>query len=256
MVGTETYDKLVKFVRMTFKEYERNHPQWRNPFIGIDSPKNIRYQVRDALPEEEVIKIFSPGVLRDSMEVAVCSVMFLAGLRRSEIFALRSEDLDWHTPKITVRHAWQNFSLKRRVMGPPKNKKIRFAPFDKTLQDAISKLWEENGQHEYVFSYPDGTTPGPSWIKGRFKKWLKRAGIELRGRQIVPHSSRHSLASMLENRKVPLRPIQELLDHASLKTTKVYLHSTDRTLRDIGKLIDDAIENPAENEKDRYAMLS
>jgi hypothetical protein len=34
----------------------------------------------------------------------------------------------------------------------------------------------------------DGTTPGSSWIKGRFKKWLARAGIELKG-QMINHQS-------------------------------------------------------------------
>jgi integrase len=244
MMGTETFDKLVKFVRMAFKEYGKERPFWRNPFQNIDPPKNILHQDRDALPEEEMLKLFQPGVLQDTLELAVCAVMFLAGLRRSEIFALRPEDLDWFTPKITVRYAWQNFNLRRRVLGPTKSKKPRVAPFDSTLQDAIKKLWSENGQHEFVFSFKDGTTPGPSWIKGRFKKWLARAGIELKGRQIVPHSSRHSLASILADRAVSLRYIQDLLGHSDLKTTKGYLHSTDKTIRDIGSKINAAMDGP------------
>jgi integrase/recombinase XerD len=244
MMGTETFDKLVKFLRMAFKEYGRDRSYWQNAFLSIDPPRNIKHEDRDALPEEEVLKLFLPGVLRDPMEIAVCAAMFLAGLRRSEIFALRSEDLDWYTPKIAVRLAWQNFNYQRRVMGPTKSKKERLAPFDLTLQDAIKRLWEVNGQHEFVFAYKDGTTPGPSWIKGRFRKWLDRAGIELKGRQIVPHSSRHSLASILEERGVSLRYIQDLLGHSDLKTTKRYLHSTDKTIRDIGSKIDAAMEAP------------
>jgi integrase len=184
MMGTETFDKLVKFLRMAFKEYGRSRPYWHNAFQSIDPPKNITHQDRDALSEEEVVTLFSPGVLRDAMELAVCSAMFLSGLRRAEIFALRPEDLDWHTPKIMVCRAWQNFNYKRRVLGPTKSKKNRLAPFDEVLQEAVKKLWEENGRHEFVFAFKDGTTPGPSWIKGRFKKWLSRAGIELKGRQI------------------------------------------------------------------------
>jgi hypothetical protein len=56
------------------------------------------------------------------------------------------------------------------------------------LQEAIKKLWEENGKHEYVFSFANGKTPGPSWTKCRFKKWIARTGINLNGRKIVPHS--------------------------------------------------------------------
>jgi integrase len=192
--------------------------------------------------EDEVVTLFGDGVLKDTMELAVCSVMFLSGLRRSEIFALKPEDLDWHTPKIMVRRAWQKFNYKDRQIGPTKGKKERKVPFDAVLQDAITKLWEENGEHEYVFSFKNGKTPGPSWIKGRFKKWIARAGIQINGRKIVPHSSRHSLASMLEARGLSIRYIQELLGHSDLKTTKGYLHSTDKTIRDIGEKIDDAIQ--------------
>jgi len=248
MMGTETYVKLVKFVRMAFKEYGKERPYWRNVFHYIDPPKDIEYRERDAMQEDEVLKLFGPGVLLDTMELAVCAALFWAGLRRSEVFALRPIDLDWHTPKIVARRAWQNFSYKRRKMGPPKGKKERDLPFDEILQKAIKKLWEENGldgKQEFVFAYADGTTPGPSWIKGRFKKWISRAKIELKGRTIVPHSSRHSLASILEDHGVPLRHIQELLGHASKKTTKRYLHSTDKTIREIGKKLDTVSEPPA-----------
>ena len=250
MVGTESFAKLVKFVRMAFREYGRTRPYWYNVFSGIDAPE-YESRERDAMFEDEVLKLFYPGVLLDTMELAVCSAMFLSGLRRSEVFALKPEDLDWRTPKIMVRRAWQNFSLKKRKMGPPKGKRPRAAPFDQILQDAIKKLWEENGEHEFVFSFWDkkkkqAYTPGPSWIKGRFKKWLARAEIKLDGRELVPHSARHSLAVMLEARGVSLRHIQELLDHRSKKTTKGYLHSTDKTIRDIGNEINGVMEKKPE----------
>ncbi|MDR1930997.1 MAG: site-specific integrase, partial [Treponema sp.] len=108
------------------------------------------------------------------------------------------------------------------------------------LQNAIKKLWDENGRHEFVFAEKNGKAIGPSWIKGRFKIWLERAGIELGGRRIVPHSSRHSIASLLEALGVSLRYIQEFLGHSDLKTTKGYLHSTEKTIRDIGRKISEA----------------
>jgi integrase len=241
MSGTRTFAGIIIFLRMTFKEYQRKNRKWNNPFLYIEPPM-YKSMTRDALPEDEMLKLFEPGVLIRTMELAVCAVMFLSGLRRSEIFALKPEDLDWVTPKITVRRAWQNFDNKKKmVLGPPKGKKERVAPFDPVLQEAIKKLWEENGQHEFVLCWKDGKTPGPSWIDFNFKHWLKRAGIELGGRRIVPHSSRHSLASLLEARGVSLRYIQELLGHSDLKTTKIYLHSTEKTIRDIGMKITDDV---------------
>ena len=89
---------------------------------------------------------------------------------------------------------------------------------------------------------------GTNWWKRHFSKWLKRAGIELSDRNIVSHSSRHSLASMLEEKGVSIRYIQDLLGHSDLKTTIIYLHSTEKTIRDIGRKISETMEqNPEEN---------
>ena len=253
MSGTRTFAGVVIFIRMAFKEYQRKNRNWHNPFLYIEPPV-YKTKTRDALPEDEVLKFFEPGVLKRTMELAVCAAMFLSGLRRSEIFALKPEDLDWHTPKMTVRRAWQNFDNKnKKVLGPPKGKRERIAPFDPVLQEAIKRLWDENGKHEFVMSWKNGKIPGPSWIDFNFKRWLKRAGIELGGRRIVPHSSRHSLASLLEERGVSLRYIQELLGHSDLQTTKIYLHSTEKTIRDIGRKISEVMENglPTQEEERR-----
>jgi len=241
MSGSRTFAGVIVFVRMAFKTYQRKNSKWLNPFQNIDPPvyKSI---TRDALPEDEMLRLFYPGVLKRTMELAVCAAIFLSGLRRSEVAALKPEDLDWHTPKITVRRAWQNFNTRNRVLGPPKGKKARIVPFDPILQEAIKKLWEENGKHEFVFCWKNGKTIGPSWIICNFKKWLARASIELNGREIVPHSSRHTLASLLEEKGVSLRYIQELLGHSDLKTTKVYLHSTEKTIRNIGEKISESMK--------------
>jgi integrase len=130
---------------MAFREYQKKNRRWFNPFQYVNPPV-INNGTRNALPEDEMLRLFGPGVLQDTMELAVCACMFLSGLRRSEIFALKPECLDWRTPKIMVRRAWQNFDRANKVLGPPKGKKERKAPFDPVLQEAIRKLWEENGQ--------------------------------------------------------------------------------------------------------------
>jgi len=243
MGGTRTYKGVLGFVRMAFNNYQKKNRKWINPFAHIDPPVHESEQ-RDALSEDEVVRLFEPGVLESTLELAICAAMFLSGLRRAEIFVLKPEDLDWKTPKITVRRAWQKFESRSRVMGPPKGKKERKAPFSPILQEAIKKLWEENGQHEYVMSKKDGETPKGSWIKLRLNRWINRSGIELGGRKIVPHCSRHSLASILEVRNVPLRYIQELLGHKDLKTTIGYLPSTEETFRAVGERISEAMEKP------------
>jgi integrase len=252
--GTRTSAGVIIFIRMTFKEYQKKHKRWLNPFQDLDPPQ-LNTGERDALPEDEVLKLFAPGVLRNPMEIAVCAIMFLSGLRRAEIAALKPDCLDWVTPKITVKNTWQKYDNKSRLYGPTKSKKERDAHFDLILQQAIKKMWEMNGRHEYVFCHPDGSILKPSWIRHQFPEWLKRAGIELGGRKIVPHSARHSLASLLEERGISLRYIQEMLGHSDLKTTKRYLHSTEATIRTIGKKINEAMQQGAEKNVIEFKKL-
>jgi len=103
MIGTRTFVGIIVFMRMTFKSYQKRNRHWINPFQFLPAP-TYDSVIRDILPEEEVIKLFMPGVLTNTMELAVCGAMFLSGLRRSEIYALKPECLDWHTPKIKIKN--------------------------------------------------------------------------------------------------------------------------------------------------------
>jgi len=255
LAGSRTFSGVLSLMRLAFKQYKKKIKKWFNPFEDLDSPVYNKKSF-DALPEDEMLKLFKPGVLTSTLELAVCATMFLSGLRRGEIYALRPEDLDWNTPRILVKHAWQKLTRKGRKISTTKGKKERIAPFDPLLQQAIKKLWEENGQHEFVFCHKDGKLIGISWWRRHFLKWLDRAGIELDGRRIVPHSSRHSLASLLEDRGESLRHIQELLGHSDLKTTKIYLHSTEKTIRDVGLKIRDAMENGQSEKDDEHNIVT
>jgi integrase len=139
MSGSRTFAGVIIFVRMAFKTYQRKNRGWLNPFKNVDPP-SYKSITRDAMPENEVLKLFYPGTLKRTMELAVCAAIFLSGLRRSEVAALKPEDLDWNTPKITVKRAWQDFDSRNRVLGPPKGKKIRKVPFDPILQEAIKNF--------------------------------------------------------------------------------------------------------------------
>jgi integrase/recombinase XerD len=208
---------------------------------------------RAYLTEEEMLMFFNPGVLKTTLELCVCAGLYLAGMRRAEVFALMPEDLDWATPKLNLCRAWQDFDSGGKVLGPLKEKKPREAPFDPVFQEAIKKLWEENGKHEFVISFKKpirgSMIPGPFWLKKHFKQWIERAGINLNGRNITPHSSRHSLASLLENRGVALRYIQEMLGHSKLETTKIYLHTPDNIIREMGSKIMEAKNEQKQKEE-------
>ncbi|MDR3338238.1 MAG: site-specific integrase [Treponema sp.] len=184
-------------------------------------------------------KLFEPGIISDALDRALAADMLWAGLRRGEIYGLKPEDLNWKIPRIIIRNAWQRYdSPKARSLGDPKWHKVREIPFPVQLQTAIKELWEANGEHEFVFTDKEGKLPGANNCRRWLPRWIKAAGIDLGGRDIVPYGSRHSLVSALEKDEAP-RQIQEMLGHSDWKTTRRYLHDTAGHINKMGRKIDD-----------------
>ena len=68
------------------------------------------------------------------------------------------------------------------------------------------------------------------------RRLTKHAAADLLKKRVTPHMFRHTFASMLLENNVDLKVIQELLGHASISTTQIYIHLTTGKLRDVLKL--------------------
>lgn len=74
---------------------------------------------------------------------------------------------------------------------------------------------------EYVCLNPDGSIIKPDYVTRHFPLLLKNSGL----RHIRFHDLRHSCASLLLARNVPMKAIQEWLGHSDFSTTaNVYAH--------------------------------
>ncbi len=93
----------------------------------------------------------------------------------------------------------------------------------------------------FVFCKKDGTKYCGNYVSRKFKNACKAAGLE---KEIHFHSLRHSFASNLAQKGVPLYTIKELLGHSSITTTEIYSHLNMDSLREAIKKLDSPHPGP------------
>lgn len=150
------------------------------------------------------------------------------GLRQGELLALRWEDIDLTAGRLTVRHA-----VSRGVIGTPKNGRTREVPLsDEAL--AVLRGLSSRFRGDFVFCTPEGRMLTKGECKWPLWSACKRAGVQRAGWHVL----RHSFASHLVMRGVPIKAAQELLGHADIGMTMRYAHLSPDVRRDAVQLLD------------------
>ncbi|MDR1278166.1 MAG: tyrosine recombinase [Treponema sp.] len=158
------------------------------------------------------------GILWPVRDKALILVMYSAGLRISELVSLSLKSLEADLGGA-------------RVIG--KGDKERYVFFSGEAKESLEEYLLER-KSRVKAAGPDGaaptdkvfvnrrggaiSVPGVRWI---ITKYAERSGL---GKNIHPHSLRHSFATHLVNSGCDVRVVQELLGHASISTTQRYTH--------------------------------
>jgi integrase/recombinase XerD len=154
---------------------------------------------------------------------AVLSVAYGAGLRASEVVALKVSDID--STRMTLR------------IEQGKGRKDRYAMLCPVLLERLRAWWRSGHANGKML---DGgwLFPGQNPINPMTTRQLNRichaaataAGIDKR---VSMHTLRHSYATHLLEQKVDIRIIQVLLGHKRLETTALYTQVATKVLREV-----------------------
>jgi site-specific recombinase XerD len=172
------------------------------------------------LSTEEVRRLFS--VVENLKHRCILKMIYGGGLRLSEVCHLRIEDV--HTDRLQLF-----------VYGG-KGKKDRYTTLPKSL---LTELEQYKQQYRPIYWLFEGQTGGAYSVRSVqavLKGAVQRSGVNPRA---TVHTLRHSYATHLLERGTSLRHIQELLGHASSRTTERYTHVTSAERRRIGSPLDD-----------------
>ena len=140
------------------------------------------------------------------------------GLRIGELLALQWDDLDLIAGRVLVRQA-----VACEQLGSTKNDQTREIPLSRKTTAMMRQARHLRGP--WVFCDAKGrrlTRSGTKWPL--YRAW-RRAGLARADKKVLGwHVLRHTFASHLVMRGVPLKVVQELLGHATIEMTMRYAH--------------------------------
>lgn len=158
------------------------------------------------LNRSELKELFSaPLLLKQRI---VLTLIYSAGLRGQEVINLKLGDVDFERMTIHIRQS--------------KYKKDRILPLSKNMAIGLQKYLKAENPHVWLFNgkQPDSqySMRGLSWV---FRENLKKTSIK---KKVNLHSLRHSYATHLLEEGINIVTLKELLGHAEITTTMIYLH--------------------------------
>ncbi|MBI4387704.1 MAG: tyrosine recombinase XerD, partial [Candidatus Omnitrophica bacterium] len=172
------------------------------------------------LTSQEVEKILAaPNARTDdgSRDRAILELLYGCGIRVSELVNLKKENVNLEAGFL-------------KCIG--KGNKERVVPLGKMAKEAIESYLNraaKSNKKESDQLFPSRKKKDQvsrQLIWSLIKKYAKKARI---GKNITPHTFRHSYATHLLEGGADLRVVQELLGHADISTTQIYTHvSKDR----------------------------
>jgi site-specific recombinase XerD len=180
----------------------------------IPYPRRVAQRLPDVLTGREVERILAS--IESLKHRAIIMTAYGAGLRVSEVCALRVGDIDSQRMVIHVRQG--------------KGKRDRFVMLAERVLHVLREYWcKERPTRPYLFP---GDSPGRcisiSAVQKALTRAARRAGLTKR---VSPHVLRHSFATHLLELGTDLRVIQTLLGHGSISTTLRYTRVSGGHLR-------------------------
>jgi integrase/recombinase XerD len=222
-MSPRTQARIISGIRSFYMFLQLEHIIEIDPSELLESPK-LPSKLPDILSFSEIERMIA-GIDRSTSEgernVAILEVMYSSGLRVSELVGL----------KISQVYFAEEYL---RIIG--KGNKERLVPIstaalertENYLKNVRVHIPVQRGHEDILFLNRRGAGLTRTMVFLIVKKAAADANIR---KNISPHTLRHSFATHLVEGGADLRAVQEMLGHASIITTEIYVHMSSDYLR-------------------------
>ncbi len=196
-----TYDQTIYIGKQVRKE------------LDIKQPKK-RKNVIQRLSKDEEQKLIKQAYQEKSSYGLLLKTLFLTGARVSEFVSIKAEDFYFDELMILIQKG--------------KGGKSRYVPILPELAQEL-KTHLSGRKVGYIFESNRHTKFTPRRIQQIVKQTAEQAGIT---KKVHPHLLRHTVATFLLEKGMPLEQIQKFLGHSKIETTQIYAESSTEMMKE------------------------
>lgn len=220
----------------------------RNVTDSVDIPQASSKAVQTW--DENELGIFLDAA-KDTAYYALFYTALFTGMRRSELLALRWQDIDLIMGQVSVSRGLHRLRDGSSIFTKPKSaKSYRTIALSPSAVLTLKEHWEAQvaqaamlglsiSNESLVFSTYDGKPLRPNTISRAWSNLAAKAGI----RVIRFHDARHTHASLLLKQGIHPKVVQERLGHSTISTTlDIYSHVTPGLQEAAAKRFDDVMQ--------------
>jgi integrase len=201
-----------------------------NPMLRMKGLPTIEHGDARSLTPDEIRAL--RAACQGDWTFALVEVSLASGARRGELLALTWADIDWVSRALTVNKSLEQTADGLRIKST-KSKKPRHFRLSQGAIVALQFQREQQQEHRrmfaadyqergLIFAAPNGDFLKPDLVSQVIVRRLKKAGIT----DASMHSLRHSHASNLISRGVPVPAVSARLGHADVSiTNRIYAHA-------------------------------
>lgn len=191
--------------------------------------RTVEYLTRDEL--ERLFEAVDISTIVGMRNRAIMEFLYSTGLRISELTSLNRDQINLERGEFQVRGKGQ----KMRIVFLSERAKEWINDYLDMRDDGYEPLFLNHrrarkkkdgavtmkGEHRRLTEYT---------IQEMVRRTAYEAGIV---KKVTPHVLRHSFATELLINGADIRSVQDMLGHASITTTQIYTHLTNKKLREV-----------------------
>ncbi len=217
-------NRKLSSLRSYYRFLRRSGKIDNNPFAKITGPR-VGKRLPEVVGEKEMKTLLEdieyPEGFAGHRDRLIIELLYMAGLRRSELIGLNCSDVDFARMTILIRG---------------KGGKERLIPFSRILAGKLRNYMGERitvmddvSLLDALIITDKAKRAYPKYIYHKVTHYL---GLITSSEKKSPHVLRHTFATHLAEGGADINAIKELLGHSSLAATQIYTHTSIKRLKE------------------------